>query len=329
MGYKKIYLCVTNRCNLACKGCYKNSGPNANGRDLDLNSVRDLLNEYVSSKDDVECVFHGGEPFFKKDDETINNMIQLVTDYPQLKWSATTNLVYNLTGKILTLFNLFDEKLIKTSWDVDNYRFQTSQMKSLWEENVKTLLEKDFDVQVIITLNKETLTHEPSEILEYMKNLGVRNINFERITETGRAFYTKVKPLNKDIDEWLTKAYLQNAKTKLNVVIFDELKNIINGIETNGCRQRKCMQNVITINPDGTIATCPNISDKHIGTIVNGKACYTEDLKQQLIKKEQKVSQECSLCQFYAVCHGECCQLESDETGCPGLKKLIETMLEE
>ena len=93
------------------------------------------------------------------------------------------------------------------------------------------------------------------------------------------------------------------------------MKNIINGIETNGCRQRKCMQNVITVNPDGTIATCPNISDKHIGTIVNVKTCYTEDLKQQLIKKEQKVSQECSLF-IYAVARRMLFN-RIDETGCP------------
>lgn len=322
--YKKIYLCVTNKCNLCCKGCYMNSSISSKGSMLDLDIARSILNSNINEYDDVECVFHGGEPFFMKDDNTIQSYINLVKEYPNIKWSATTNLTYKITDKLFELFSLFYDKFIKTSWDVDNYRFTNDNQEKIWLNNVKCLLNKGFDVQVIVTLNIDTLKHDPSEILDYFERIGVKCINFERITETGRASFVKVKPFNADVDTWLKHAYLYNQKHHdVEIQLFKELEDVIKGNKPVGCRQRKCMENVITINCDGTVATCPNISNVHI-IDSNG---YNEQLHKCLIKHEQTVDQRCLVCQYYNICKGDCCQLKFDNTGCPGLKSVIKEII--
>lgn len=302
-----------------------NSSINSSKNVLKIDTIEKVLNSYINDYEDIECVFHGGEPFFQATDKDITNYIKLVKKYNNVKWSATTNLTYDLNDKIIELFSLFNEKFIKTSWDVDNYRFVNDEQKEKWASNVKFLLTKGFNIQVIVTLNKYTLLYEPREIIEYFKKLGLKYINFERITETGRASVVKVKPNNSDVDQWLTNAYIYaNKCNDVEIQIFKELEDIIKGNKPVGCRQRECMKNVITVNSDDTIATCPNISNIHI---INSNG-YNKELHQSLINNEKKVDRRCLTCSFYNICRGDCCQLKFDDTGCPGLKNVMTKMLE-
>lgn len=322
---KKIYICTTNLCQLHCKGCYMSSACNLTETRVDLNFVRKVIDKTLLETNDIECVFHGGEPFFKHDDETIQSYIDLIKEYPQIKWSATTNLIYEITPEMLEMFSLFANKLIKTSWDVDNYRFMNNTQLSMWENNVKYLLELGYDIEPIITINNETIKHSPEEILNYIKDFCKGFINFERITDTGRATANSIKPTNREVDNWLYEAYIYNKNnTKLSIALFTELEGIAQGQEPIGCKRRECMQRVTTIMSDNTVGTCPNSTvNNKIVTIENGKHIYHEDLYQQLVKAEKLVKNQCLACKFYGMCKGECCQLKFDETGCPGLLKIL------
>ena len=108
--------------------------------------------------------------------------------------------------------NCLKINFLKTSWDVDNYRFSDISQKTVWERNVKHLLSLQFSIQPIITVNLQTIQHSPQELFEYFKKLGISTLNFERITETGRASNLKVKPTNRQVDEWLWQAYVTNKK---------------------------------------------------------------------------------------------------------------------
>lgn len=326
---EKLYICVTDGCNLACKGCYKFTGLSVvYPHFLDLNKVTEYI-DILLQKDPnlaLECTFHGGEPFYLGGEEQLEKYIKLIDKYaryPNIIWSATTNLIYDITSTHLKLFNKFYNKFIKTSWDVENYRFSDDRQKQLWENNVKTLLSYGFIIQPIITVNTQTITHSPEELYEYFIKLGVKSINFERITLTGRAKTNPVKPTNREVDEWLYKAYCLNKRYGLDISLFNELIHA----DTNGfigCRRRECMQTVRTINTDGSIGACPNCSDIHIIGI-DGK--YNQVQEENLLKQEQTVSKQCLFCKYYKLCNGDCCQLEFDETGCPGLTKIYEEVL--
>ena len=323
MGNYKLYICTTDSCNLACKGCYKTlfSRPSF----IDLDKVKSYILSFLrtSESDTLECVFHGGEPFLYKD--KLQDYINLI-DFcksGRITWSATTNLMYEITDMHLDLFNRFDFKFLKTSWDVDDYRFTTKEQLELWEKNVKLLLEKEFIVQPIVTVNTQTIKHDPKELLEYFKSFRIKIVNFERITETGRAAKVKVKPTNREIDEWLYKAYLISKELDIVIPLFNELEHALTD-GFIGCRKRQCMKNVRTLNTDGSIGACPNCSDICI-TDKYGK--YQEENEHYLLDMENELPIKCKFCEFYKICHGDCCQLKWDETGCPGLTLIYKDLL--
>jgi len=204
-------------------------------------------------------------------------------------------------------------RFIKTSWDVDDYRFKNNEQLKVWEDNVRFLIEKGYIVQPIVTVNIQTIKHNPYELLSYFKDFGINIVNFERITETGKASKVKVKPTNREIDNWLYKAYKISKELDMHIPLFDELVAISKGAEPLGCRRRECMQSVRTLNTDGSIGACPNCSDN-----MN---------LDELIKLEKTIPNQCKFCKFYKICKGDCCQLKFDETGCPGLTNIYEELL--
>lgn len=323
----KIYLCVTDGCNLACKGCYKYTTRDKVDlpKFLDLNKAKQYLDNIIKlyPEDNIYCTFHGGEPFYTGD---ISKYIDLINNYSNIKnmyWSATTNLIYNISTEHIKLFGLFKDKFFKTSWDVEDYRFRNISQKELWENNIKYLLSLGFLIQPIITVNLQTIQYSPSDLFEYFKHLGISTVNFERITETGRASIIKVKPTNRQVDEWLWQVYIIN-KSKYNfyIPLFAELEYA----KTNGfvgCRKRECMQTVRTINTDGSVGACPNCADIYI---IDKTGQYNTDTEKDLILKEKTVTDTCMFCKYYDICNGDCCQLSFDETGCPGLIKIYQEL---
>ena len=167
-----------------------------------------------------------------------------------------------------------------------------------------------------------------------MHELGVPNLNFERLTRSGRAEENadELMPTNKQVDEWLCEAYRElktNPKWNFYIPILDGLEWAAEG-EFIGCRARMCTANVRTFNPDGSIATCPNIPLDNYGNINKVKTIcdVTDKLEgtkayKELLNRERTKNDECYLCDYYSVCNGDCFQLAWDETGCPGLKKTI------
>ena len=280
--------------------------------------IKQFKAKYLS--DAISIQLHGGEPCLYNLDDIIHLVKELQDQ--QCKFSITTNLVYNITKKHIDLFKLMlpygDQPYIMTSWDY-GIRFNDQQLK-LWETNVKYLLKQQITVQPIICVTKQLIKNiSPKELFEYFSNLGINDINFERITSTGKAAENDVRPTNRDTDDWLYKAFLKYENNSFHIPLFGNLKETIFG-HFNGCRARKCMKTVTTINPDGTVATCPNMPTDIIGTISN----LDESKRACLCNKEKFARfQTCSICKYFKYCNGECCQLEDDETGCPGLKNIL------
>jgi len=320
-----IYLKLTNACQLHCDHCYNaimhnSSFMDKNIFDNSINFLRKFRKDHPEDK--IQMSLHGGEPLLY-DIKSIQKLIDDTKDL-NLEWSVTTNLIYPLTEDHYKLFNCMEKHdnkpLILTSWDYD-IRFKTSNELSLWENNVKNILAHGIDIQPIICVTNKLIENKsPKDLYNYIKSLGLHRLNFERITDTGRAIKNKLRPNNKSMREWLYKAYID--KDNLLIPLFDSIERSINGIFL-GCRARQCMQNVITINPDGTIAACPNTANKQFGDLNN----IDEEKRNQLINFEKHVNVKCLICRYYKYCNGDCCQLRFDETGCPGLKEIYEKIL--
>lgn len=322
---KTIYVKTTNKCNLKCKHCY-----NAECSEVGLENAtmsnevfNGIMAHHILNTDTpANIILHGGEPMlWLKENHDNYRSVMLTLGYilenrVKHEMSITTNLVYLLDLDTLNLFKKMSEQrmlpAITTSWDYD-IRFDKNK-ETLWKTNVEFLVRNGVPVRVTVTVTQKLLELEPQVIFDMCKELGVWCVNFERLTVNGRAKEnTYLIPKNRDVDNWLYKAYKYVKEHGYFVVpLFECLEASKAGILT-GCRARQCTQNVITYNPDASIASCPNISNILIDT---------EEFKDTCCKEKVR-NNECYTCEYFKVCNGDCFQLAWDDTGCAGLKGIL------
>lgn len=328
-----VYIKLTNDCQLACRHCYNSICNNKDYMSEDtLRTIFHRLENLLNIGNNVTISLHGGEPMLYPNLSLVKDLVvDLYNKFPgQVDVSATTNLVYNLDVSKLLLIESFTNNLVMTSWDYE-IRF-TEHQQHLWENNVRMLTGRGTTVRPIVTITQPLIRAvTPYAMLSYFDSLGLKTCNFERLTHTGRAAENRwLAPSNKDVDKWLAELYTANKKYSfdMEIPIHTSIENALKG-QLEGCRARRCAQDVITFNPDGTIATCPNLGDKIVGEVaevsVEKREAYSA-VKRNIISCEMCRSEMCYTCHYYSVCNGDCFQLEWDNTGCPGLKKTIDTI---
>lgn len=323
-----IYLKTTNTCQMNCKHCYNSISPFKGTMTQEtINNVITYLNDLSKNKT-LLVIFHGGEPF-NCDISIIQSFLKAFENNKNVSFTVTTNLMYKITDDHLNIFKkmdkLYDKPFISTSWDY-NIRFATEAQENLWLNNVQYLQQNGIEVSPIVTLSKLLIDNKtPEDILNYFKQLNIKRMNIERITKTGNAEKNHyLIPLNKDVSEWLYEAYKLSIEMDIDIMLFNNLKQSIFYNNKVGCLKRQCQKNVITINPDGSIAGCPNCSQNIYGNI---KGDFDSKLYNKFICDEEIKKNECYLCPYYEYCNGECFQLSWDESGCPGLKLIMDDML--
>lgn len=309
-----IYLKLTNGCQLKCEHCYNEIMMNHNHMKEDvLEDVLVWLKEFCNKhpNDDINVTLHGGEPTLY-DLDKILYIIDSVNE-TNIMWEITTNLVYELTDKHIQIFKKMHKSFIKTSWDY-KIRFNKEQ-EELWFNNVRKLKSIGIEVQPIVCLTKQLIKDlNPNYIFDMFSNLGLKYFNFERITSTGRADINDVRPNNSDLDKWLLDAFKIYENTKFYIPLFSGVKEGIKG-NLIGCRRRQCMRTVTTINPNGTISSCPNMANISYGTLKT----IDENKRKMLYNFEDNKNIGCLCCKYFKQCNGDCCQLQWDNTGCPGM----------
>lgn len=319
-----IYIKLTNGCNLRCKHCFNEIMGNHNSMTQQtLDKVIGWLKEFRKNHQDstINMSLHGGEPMLY-DPWLILRLLQETSDL-NLKWCVTTNLVYNLSDAHIQVFQKmipFNEPLIMTSYDFGDLRF-TGKQEELWKKNVSIIQELGIKVQPIICVSKYVTDNVSTEqFFNFLSENHITQFNLERITETGRAVQNKIKPTNNAQNDWLLSVYQEYEKHKeLFCPLFHGVQESLKGIFL-GCRARKCMQNVITINPNGTLAGCPNTADNTYGNLDSVDICR----KCELEKEEQRKDIQCLMCPYYRYCNGDCFQLKRDNTGCSGLYSIYQ-----
>ncbi len=318
-----VYLKLTDKCNLACKHCYV-------GKTAQIAMSQNTLSkaiDFLATQKNIQVQLHGGEPFLYDE----NDLFRCVSKIKSLghEVSATTNLMYRLTQKRLEtmqLFHLQDKQFIQTSWDY-KIRFKNEKQESLWRNNVLTLITQGFTVQITVCLTNLLIENlRAKDLFEYFDTtFSLNNIclNFERITLTGNAKLNQLRPSNAQLNKWLLDAYIISMPFRESISLFSNIDNSMHGVFV-GCRARQCTKNVITINPDGSVASCPNTANMPYATIDDLLKQNVQEKRTIWIKQEQTKRNECYMCEYYKFCNGDCFQLSWDETGCPGPKAIYE-----
>lgn len=317
----KIYIKTTESCNLRCKHCY--IGDNRSKKEMFnpnkvIQWIKDYTQKWKIKEEDLYFSFHGGEPFLAD----LNDMQKVCNAFPTATFDATTNLAMDIHHGIKNfILKNFQQKdigpFLKTSWDYD-IRFSTKAQESLWKRNVTELLESGVTLKVITCLTKPFIENiSPQQYLDFMKDMNIYHTGFERLTFNTTEDKTLIPDIDK-MDDWLLECYQKNDF--LEQAFFSDIAAACNHCFI-GCRKRKCMQNVLTINADGTIGGCPNSSIKNWFFTLDG--IVNKDLRNRLIKNEQLRNPVCYACDLFQECNGDCHQLSWIDKKCYTPKRLF------
>ncbi len=320
-----VYLKTTETCQLNCSHCFTNG---INGKQIYFDPVKTIdwfkrVHAECPTLDSGTIIFHGGEPFLAP----LADMQKVWEDvrelWPNIRWSCSTNLTYNLTNEILNFFSTVLPDGFCTSWD-KNIRFANVRQEELWRKNLKTLVDAGHNITLNVSLNKDLLQEDTDELVLWLDTLGVNYVQFERLTWDGSAVKnTHIFPANVDLDEWFVKMHKSYKKIKpkyRDVLIGGLYDSIQKGIH-GGVRCRDCEQKIFTINADGSIAGCPNaavdnafghIDQEFLDLLVSPKRLDN-------ILCETNRDTRCYTCDVFDVCNSDCHQLvwEGDQCAAP------------
>jgi radical SAM protein with 4Fe4S-binding SPASM domain len=166
-----------------------------------------------------------------------------------------------------------------------------------------------------------------------MADLGIKYINFERVTPNGNALEhidDGIMPGNKNLDKFFLKMWEQSVENEtykyINNMFFDSILTQMVHSTHAGCRCRQCEQKILTINADGNIGGCPNSAvEKTFGTIDDDIAeLMTSPGRMCNINAESIRMPACFTCEVFDICNGDCHQLAWEGNVCAAPKSLME-----
>lgn len=328
-----LYLKTTETCNLNCKHCFTNgiNGPKIYWNTEKTKNWLNSFSEYINSNDTVHCEFHGGEPFLVNVSEMrdVYNSVSL----PNATWGITSNLVLKLYEEHYSFIKDCLGNRIGTSWD-PKIRFGNDKQSELWYNNVKELLNRGVTIKLFISVTKDTVNIEPIHLLSWIKQLGVQEVSFERLTGNGNANkFPEIFPSNLEQDAWFLKMHeqtkLYNARDWFHN---DFLETIYSKFETGftggGTFCRDCEEKIFTLNADGTIAGCPNAApEEYFGHINEAiEDLINKPIRLHNIACERNRNPACYSCEVFQYCGGDCHQLAWQDDICGAPKSLMKSL---
>lgn len=328
-----FYLKTTETCNLNCKHCFTN-GINGPKIYWDPEAVADwvtrFITESVSPTDTIHCEFHGGEPFLVD-----VGQMQKVYDtcsplHPHMSWGATTNLTFKLKPEHVAFIKGPLGNRLGTSWD-PKIRFENDKQLALWRKNVKTLLAEGVTIRLFISVTQDTVDIEPIYLLTWIKELGVQEVSFERLTGNGSANkHPEIFPSNLTQDAWFVKMHQQSELYGArDWFLNDFLENVYSKFETGfnkaGTFCRDCEEKIFTLNADGGISGCPNSAPEfQFGNIEDPiQSTINSPIRIENIACERSRNPLCYSCDVFQYCGGDCHQLAWQDDVCGAPKSLM------
>jgi len=330
-----VYLKTTETCQLNCKHCFT-SGSSGRRIFFDPDKVIDFFHRLKQVSPNISSgniSFHGGEPMLApiKDMEKVYESCKDLWD--NVWWSIQSNLVYKLDDEKLAFFDKITKRqTFGTSYDI-GIRFPSYKAEELWKENVRTLVGLGYPVTVMVSLTSEALKLEPVEIIQRIADLGVKYINFERMTHNGNARTNDyLTPGNKALDQYFVKMWDQTIQydlhKKIKNVFFDSILTSLVHSAHAGCRCRMCEQKVLTLNADGTIGGCPNSAVEKPYARIEWplmEILYSKGRMKE-IACEAVRHPGCAGCEVFDICNGDCHQLAWEGDICPAPKTLMKQL---
>ncbi len=335
--FNVVYLRVVQGCNLNCTHCFTlgNKDPIMF---TDLSVVDKFLTSIRQRVDPQKATFyiHGGETFLAPLEylSSVNDLIR--ERFPDIKMDIIpqTNLIYKIDQEFVDFIKKEYRGTIGVSWDAD-IRFgsvainKKTQQEELFFKNLRYLIDNGIKVHIAITAQKNLLNYNPIEIVE--KFDGVDSIDFELLT-TFDDQTRSLRPNNMKWANWLDKLvtyYEENNPTWCLPQIDLFTKTLMTG-KMFDCKCNCCDKRTFTLNPNGTVGLCPDMTYVEPFSTVEEMMDDWETFEKKsldLIMKKIVAQQEhemCFECEHYDICGGNCdASLFDDTEECPLSKKVI------
>lgn len=328
---KTIYVKTTGTCNLNCDHCFTNgkSGDKTQfDPDVTAAWIKDFMSHYDPRSTRYHFEFHGGEPFLVPIKKLEYFASLFDNSGQQISMCANSNLTFKLTDEIIEFMERRFHKTVGTSWD-HWIRWDNEKQIALWRKNVKILKDRGFTVYLKVSVSKQLVASSADWVLDQFESFGVDGISLERLTIGGNThWHPDIFPDNTEQDEWylaLVKRY-QERKPNCRIQTLDTL---INKLKTNTVKTdtncRNCEQHLVTINSNGTLGGCPNMATEH-------KHALTTQPAQEFLMSEGRINEiaaeldfnpNCTYCDVFDLCGGDCHRLPWQGNRCGGLKHTL------
>ena len=322
------YLKTTETCNLNCRHCFTSG---TQGRKIFWNpdQVIDFFlrfGKYAGPGHSMHYEFHGGEPFLAPVSDMMQVYENLKHSFEYTTFGATSNLTFKLDQEIEDFIHGPLGGRIGTSWD-PAIRFANAKQEQLWRSNVEKLLADGVVIKLFVSVTQDTINIEPIDLLRWVRDLGVQELDLERLTNNGNARqHPDIFPNNKDQDQWFLLMHRQIQEYQARTWFTNEfLENIYDKFERNAIGQgtfcRDCEQKLFTINANGTIGGCPNAAPEesfgHISMDID--TIMTHPQRIHNIACESHRNPLCYECDVFDKCGSDCHQLgwQGDVCGAP------------
>jgi radical SAM protein with 4Fe4S-binding SPASM domain len=243
-----VYIRLFEGCNLACEHCYIPSNPKKINPSFYQNKglTQSLIDEAnISEGSKLYIQWHGGEPTLLGCDYLKNAIEEIEKDKRFIYHHGIQTNLINFSDEPsawTTLYKKYFDSQVGVSWDYGIRHIKRNQQtketnlafETKFWNNITIAQENGLNLYMVITVTKLFFEHfkNPYNFFEFMVEKRIKNLNFERITNTGEARQTwdKLGLSNADYSKQMSKffkAYIlfkdANPEVQLNISPFDGL----------------------------------------------------------------------------------------------------------
>lgn len=374
-----VYVRIFEGCNLHCEHCFIPPNPKKIEPSYFMdNKITDSLisNSNIKIGSLLYIQWHGGEPTIFGPKYLRNCLENIEADSRfNYKHGIQTNLL-NFSDnptEWCELYKTHFNNSIGVSWDPEIRHIKSSEdpvttnlnyEKKFWN-NVRLASDLGLDLYFVVTATKTffNLFANPFDFFELMVNNNIRNINLERITNTGlaRSSWEKLGLTNYEYSVFMSKFFKyyllfkeSNPSIELNISPFDGLLNSVIKLNLSksfkdsaenldisgyGCWSGKCDTKFHTIDANGYKHGCTaltseedNLNKTLAGSLKGKKIIWIGSEKitqrEKILEERSNRKKSCIDCNFTTICSSGCLSVEKwDESNeCSGGSILFETI---
>lgn len=301
---------TTKRCNLYCKHCYRESGPDELGKDeLSTEEGKKLLREIYKAGFSI-IVFSGGEPLMREDifelieyAKSLGMMILMGSNGTLITKTCAEKLKNSGLNAIAISIDSLDEK--------KHNEFRGSDMA--YEraiEGIKNCIDVGIKVQINCTVTKDNLK-EIEDIMGFASDIGASSSHMLFLIEVGRGKDIGYTSLNKGEYKEAINAIIDrnldlDIRVKPTCAPQYKVEALLKGIDAPG-GQRGCIAGIsyCSILPNGDVHICPyapvkvaNIREETFDNIWENNETFKK------LRDFKNYQGKCGSCRYINICGG-------------------------